>query len=124
MGISAGLGADSRILENLCRLSGFRRFATGRQQEPAFKICNRHWAAEEVALPFLASQAQQEIGGRAILDPLRDHRQAELLAEADRRTDDRRIIGVEQQVTDEGAVDLETVERELLHIAEARVTGA
>src|SRR5262245_6435467 len=102
-----------KIPTALCRLPGLRRFAAfGRQQEAALEIRDRHRAAEKVALALFASQAKQEIRGRPILDAFRDHRQAELLAEADSRTDDGGIVGVGKQVPDKGPVHFEAVERE------------
>jgi hypothetical protein len=40
------------------------------------------------------------------------------------RADDGGIVGIDEQVHHEGAVDLEAVEREFLEIAQARIAGA
>src|SRR5687767_12473659 len=64
----------------------YRKLAGSRGRRPQELILegsSRHRPAEEIALPFLASHAHQQIGRGAVLDTFGDHRQAELLAEAD-----------------------------------------
>src|SRR5262245_3200319 len=104
---------------NLARNSGFLR-----GHELRFKLAGRHRPAEEIALSFLTSHGDEQIGNRTVLDSFRDNRQTELPAESDGRADDRRIIGVREQVEHERPVDLQSIERELLQVAEAGVAGA
>ena len=66
----------------------------------------------------------RQIGRGAVLDAFGDHGQAQLLAEADGRTDDRRVVGIGQQSEHERAVDLQSVERKFLQITQAGIAGA
>src|ERR1700686_2157177 len=109
----SGCPAGSRCVDGL---------ACGK--ELAFERLRRHRPAEEIALPLFASHADQEIGGRAVLDPFGAHRQAELPAQSHGRADDGRIAGIGEQFEHEGAVDLQSIERKFLQIAQARIAGA
>src|SRR4029079_4403253 len=80
--------------------------------------------SEEIALPLLASHADKKVGRGAVLDTFGHDHEAELLAETDGRADDRRVIGICKQIGHERPVDLESVERKLLQIAQARISGA
>src|SRR5206468_8089726 len=99
------------------------RFALS-AQELLFERAGRHWAAEEIALPFLAFHADQEVGGGAVLDPFGHDGEAKLPAEANRRADDRSVIRFCEQVEHERPIDLEPVERKFLQIAQTGITRA
>src|SRR5450755_992836 len=84
------------------RVPGIPDFpGTKRRHEAGLEVRDRHRAPEEIALPLLASEAQEKIGGGAILNAFRDHRKPELLAETDGRTDNRGIVGVGQEIANE-----------------------
>src|SRR5690242_6356023 len=83
-----------------------------------------HWLAEQIALDQVAILLLQEaeLGGRlhtlgGDLDPQR-------FAERDDGADDRHRVRVLLHLRDEGAVDLDLVEREALEVAQAGITGA
>src|SRR5882757_9158983 len=95
-----------------------------RDEELGLDLPRRHRLAEEIALPFLASHADQLVGDGAALDALGDDGQTKLPGKPNRRTDDRGVVVVGEQVEHERPVDLETVERKLLQIREARIAGA
>src|SRR6185295_9405451 len=78
----------------------------------------------EIALSLFAAHGDEQIGGGARLDTLGDDGQPELLAEADGRRDNGGVVGIRQHVTNEGAVDLQAVERKFLQVAQARKAGA
>src|ERR1700716_4625369 len=58
------------------------------------------------------------------LDPFRRGGDAETLAEAGHRLDDGGAIALVGNVLDEGAVDLDLVERKAAQIAQRRIAGA
>ena len=73
-----------------------RRLTRGK--ELRLELARRHRLAEEIALPFLASHAEQEVGDGAAFDAFGDDGQAELPAQADGRADDRGVVGIGEQV--------------------------
>ena len=93
-------------------------------QELGFELARRHRPSEEIALSLFAAHPDQEIRRGPVLDAFGDDGQAQLLAEPDGRTDDRRVVGIGQQSEHERAVDLQPVEREFLEIAQAGKAGA
>ncbi|QWG14807.1 BamA/TamA family outer membrane protein [Bradyrhizobium sediminis] len=94
------------------------------REELLLERLGRHRPTEEIALPLFASHAGEQIGDGAVFDAFCDHRQAQLLAQADSRADNRRIVGISKQLEHERTVDLEPVEREFLQIAQAGIAGA
>jgi hypothetical protein len=74
-------------------------------------------SGEEVALPEVAAELLQRLELLAALDALGDDVHAEPLRELDDRLEDRRGLPHAEAV-DEAAVDLQDVDRELLHVAE------
>src|SRR5258708_27253838 len=116
-------GSSGGSGEGVALRSGHFRSGVLGGEELAFEVSRWHRPAEEIALALFAAHADQQVGGGPVLDAFGDHRQSQLLAEADGRTDDRRIVGIAEQAEHEGAVDLQAVEREFLVIAEARIAS-
>ena len=75
-----------------------------------------------VALSDVAAEAAQ--GGQDLLglDALGDKREAEVVAEVDNALYDQRVAGVLSHGHDEGPVDLELADRQVLELAEAGVS--
>src|SRR4051794_3309384 len=75
-------------------------------------VCNRLRAADEIALHAIAafgSEKRQLLPG---FDAFGDDRDVEAVAEADHGADDGARLRVEAEIDDEGAIDLDLVERE------------
>ena len=66
----------------------------------------------------------QEITLRFRLDALGDNTQAEVSRQRQRRSADRRIVLVRLDVTHEGAIQLERVDRQHLQVRQRGITGA
>ena len=77
-----------------------------------------------MALGVVAAEAAQLRELRLVFDPLGDHVEREGPRHADDRLDDRRPLLLDAERVDEGAVDLERVEREAVEVGERRVAGA
>ena len=75
-------------------------------------------------MAFLAAVGVKPGGGRGVFDAFGDHREAELLAQLDGGRHDGGVAGVRAQLDDERAVDLQSIKRKLLQIAQARIAGA
>ncbi len=106
-------------------LSPLRHFgACGGSEEFGLELACRHRPSEEIALSLFAAHPDQEVGRGPILNAFGDDGEAQLLAKPDGRANDRRVIGIGQQSEYERAVDLQSIEREFLQIAEARKAGA
>ena len=84
----------------------------------------RQRAAHQEPLHQVAALAAQELQLLEALDALGHDLQVEVVAEADDGAHDGGILGVHREVVDEGAVDLERVEREALEVVERAVAGA
>src|SRR5690606_15599696 len=84
----------------------------------------RERTADVVALGDVAAEAAEQIPGLAVFDTLRDDLQAELMAQLDRRPDDREVARVVGHVADERLIDLNVRHRQSFYIAERRVAGA
>src|SRR5215213_9722024 len=97
---------------------------SGGSEEFGFELARRHRPSEEIALSLFAAHPDQEVGCGSVLNAFGDDRQAQLLGEANGRTDDRRVVGIGQQAQDERAVDLQPVERKFLQVAQAGKSGA
>ena len=85
---------------------------------------DRQGLAEQIALHAVAAFLGEE--GELVdrLDALGDDRHFEAVAEIDHGADDRRRLRVAAEIHDEGAVDLDLVERERLEIAQRGVSAA
>ena len=81
-------------------------------------------ASQEVALRDIAAKIAQEGEDALALDALGDDLEPEVVAEHDGRTNNCLVAGVRLDVTDEGVVDLEDVDRKPLQIAERGVAAA
>src|SRR4051812_13607749 len=83
-----------------------------------------HRLGEQEALALVAAF---ELGGVELLlglDALDDGGDAKAAGEPDHRADDSLAILAHQHLADEGAVDLDLVEREIAQICERRIAGA
>src|SRR4051812_1779594 len=79
---------------------------------------------EVEALPEVAAERPQFGELQRRLDALGRHRQAERVTQSHDRGDDRGVVGIVTEAVDEGAVDLEGVDRQRLQVAERRMSGA
>ncbi len=79
--------------------------------------------AEQEALHAVAAELAQLRERRLVLDAARDHGEAELVRELDRRAHDQRVARVLGHAHDERLVDLELVERQAPQIGERRIAG-
>src|SRR4051812_27373924 len=93
------------------------------RQELVCKFRRRTGFAKEVALAFLAAHRCKQAGCLIVLDAFGDHRKREILCERDGRTHNCSIAMVADEITDERAIDFESIERERLEIAQAAETG-
>ena len=107
VGVSPGAPAG-RSIEHEQRIRAVLRF------EPA----GRHRAAQQVALHFVAAMLAQEFQLRVGFDALGNHRQVEAVGHGDDCPGDLRVLFAGRQAVDEGAVDLENVDGELLEVIE------
>src|SRR5579872_3077540 len=87
-------------------------------------LIDRKRLADEVALDGVAALLGEE--GKLLLGfhALGDDRHFEAVTKTDDRANDRRRLRAAAEIHDEGAVDLDLVERECLQIAQRRVAAA
>src|SRR5580700_12240038 len=95
-----------------------------RLRQPAFQLGSRYRAAVQVPLRLVATLAHQVVELRAFLDALGDRRQVEGVGETDDRRDERAALAVRRQSLDEGAVDLQGIDRQLGEPTEGGEAGA
>src|SRR5260370_41783764 len=81
------------------------------------------WLPEPISLNLIAEFGAQETQLLAGLDPFRQHRQLEPAPDAKHRANDGRRLFVGVDRLDEGAIDLDLVERECPQVRQRRVTG-
>src|SRR5436305_341101 len=79
---------------------------------------NRKWLADEIALHRVAALLGEEAELLLRLDALGNDRHFQRVAEIDHGSDDCRRLRIAAEIDDEGAVDLDLVERERLQIAQ------
>src|SRR5207245_1223794 len=72
-------------------------------------------------LSALTIQLSQALELLRRLDPLGDELQSQALRDTDDGADNGRIVGVDRHVADEGAIDLECIDGQMLQVAQARV---
>src|SRR4029079_10056411 len=72
----------------------------------------------------IAPELMERVELRAGLDALGDRAQAEAARDVDDRRDDRGVLVLGPEAVDEGAVDLDRVDRDALQARERRVAGA
>src|SRR6478672_6355066 len=82
------------------------------------ELVRRDRLAEVEALDFIAGVAAQKAELFIGFDAFGHHRQAERLAHCDDGLRDRLVFGVERNVADERAVDLQRIDREALELGE------
>src|SRR3954464_6130606 len=85
---------------------------------------DRRGLAEQIALHRVAAFLRQETELLDGLDALGDDRHFEAMAKIDDGAHDRRRLRIPAEIDDEGAVDLDLVERERLQIAQRGVPTA
>ncbi|MNR36021.1 hypothetical protein D3C85_1539090 [compost metagenome] len=78
----------------------------------------RHRPTEQIPLHFIATMLTQEVQLFMGFHAFGDHRQIQAVGHGDDRPGDLRILLARRQAVDEGAVDLEHVDRELLEVVE------
>src|SRR5215472_18588325 len=79
--------------------------------------------AEEIALAQHAAGSLELAGLGFLLDPFGHGAEAEALRQADHGAHDLHAARLGQHAVDEGAVDLQLVDAELVQISEARIAG-
>jgi len=84
----------------------------------------RQRPAEMEALPLVAAQVLQQVRLRLLLDALGHDAKPEAVGEAHDRLHDGGVAPAAGEVADEGAVDLDAVQVELLHVFQRRVAHA
>jgi len=77
-----------------------------------------------VALRHVTAERRQQLPGLPVLDALRHHLESEIMAERDRRPDDRFAPMIDRHRDHELPVDLHRVHRKRREIPERRVPGA
>src|SRR6202042_3758522 len=99
-----------------------RRRSVARQQRLDVGRRDRG-AAQETLVPVASHELQKsELFGR--FDALGDYLEPQLVGQRDDRTHDGYVTGIEIQVADEAAVDLELIDRKSLQVAHTGVPGA
>ncbi len=86
--------------------------------ELRFEPMRRHWPPEQVALYLVATMLAQEVQLLVGFHALGDHRQVQAVGHGDDCAGDLRVLLAGRQAVDEGAVDLEHVDGELLEVVE------
>src|SRR6185295_4574615 len=86
--------------------------------EPGAQLGRRHGPAEVVALGDGAAERLQAVPDGLGLDALGDDLEAEVAAEVDRRAHDRRVVLAAVHADDEGAVDLDLVDRQAAQVGD------
>src|SRR5215212_1127791 len=87
-------------------------------------VRDRHRFAEEITLHRIAAFVRQKRQLLLGFHTLGDDRHVEAMAETNDGPDDRGRLRVASDVDDEGAVDLDLVERKRLQVAQRRVAAA
>lgn len=91
-------------------------YLPGGRLQPAVEVGDRAWPAEIVPLDHVAREVGQGVPGCLILDALGDHPQPQSVPQLDRRSGDRAIVVHLRHMPDEGVVDFEHIDRELLEV--------
>src|SRR6185369_10227586 len=101
--------------KGLFYLARVKRAASGwiccRLFEKSQSLRGRQRAAEQEALELVAAMRAQQIELGVCLDAFGDDVDAEAVRQRDRRNGDCRVVGVAPDIGDEGAVDLQVVDR-------------
>src|SRR5216684_3266089 len=84
---------------------------------------DRRGFADKIALHRVAAHLREETELFLGFHPLRDDRHFQAVAKADHRPNDRRRLRIASEIHDEGAVDLDLVERKSLKIAQGRIAA-
>src|SRR6185437_5443246 len=87
------------------------------------ELAGRQRRAEMESLVLIAAEGAQELELLGGLDPLGDHFELQAVRQGDDGLDDGGIY-LALEIPDEGAVDLQLVDREAAQIVDARVAGA
>src|ERR1700743_68023 len=101
-----------------------RRIVHGVVVSKTPELLDRRRAAEQEALYLVAGFVAQELQLGVGLDALGQHRQTEAAAQSEHRADDGGCLAVGVYGLDEGAVDLDLVEREGTQVRQRGITGA
>src|SRR5262245_47330795 len=116
--------ASSEVLSKASTgsLRCLRRILAEARQQLGDRRC-RLRRAEQKALNLVVALGTKLIELLAGLDTFRSGGDAEALREPRNRPDNRNTVGAVRQIADEGAIDLDLVERETPQIAQARIAG-
>ena len=115
---------DSDGLGTRLRAAAAARRCRGSAAQQFGHLPGRQRLAEQKSLHFVAGVIAQERLLLDGLDALGNDRHPQRLAHADDGLGDGLILGIVGQVADEGTVDLDGVDRELLHQRHRRIAGA
>ena len=85
--------------------------------QPRLAFCGRQRAGQIIALSCVATEAGEAVQSGLVLDTLCRHRAAKAAGELDSRPNDRLVAFVSDHLFDEGTVDLELLERQVLQPA-------
>src|SRR5215212_835775 len=97
--------------------TGLRRQRQVALGDPRGQLVALERRTKEEALADVAAHDDEPVAHLGVLDALGHHAEAEVAAEVDRRADDRRVAAVRGHADDEGLVDLDLVDRQLLELA-------
>src|SRR3954451_9208657 len=108
----------------LARLArGLHGVAADAANQPGI-VADRQRFADEIALHRVAAFIRKEAELLLSFNALGDDRHLKPVAETDDSSDDRSRLRVPSEIDDEGAVDLDLVERKRLQVAQRRISTA
>src|SRR5215470_15689324 len=117
--------AAAQWLPALLTTSALRREGELRlTRDESDELVHRHGLGEIEALHLVAAFEAQELHLLARLHAFGDHLELQAVPEADDGAHDHRVVGIGGQIAHEALVDLQPVDRELLHVSERRIAGA
>lgn len=86
--------------------------------ELPFEAVGRHRPAEQIALDFVTAVLAQEVQLLMGFHAFGDHREVQAVGHGDDGAGDLRVLLAGRQAVDEGAVDLQDVDGELLEVVQ------
>jgi hypothetical protein len=91
--------------------------------DPQLEFSGGDRPADLVSLHEVAAHVGKFTSGNAVLDALRDDGHSKVVPQVDGGAHDDGAIGVVRHAHDEGAVDLQLIDRQCLEVRHGRVTG-
>src|SRR3569623_1790637 len=120
--------SDEQVAAQIARSNASRRSGAFEHSAPAREqrvgLVLRQGPADEETLYLIAARLAQEGELFGCLHALRHHVEAQAPRHGDDGGDDGRVVLIGLHVADEGAVDLESLDREALEIAQRRIARA